>query len=161
MWGTVGISTGGKKSDLKRPRSGSLHAKPWFCNIMKWCMSFRSSGQRKAPSCAASTASFRSCVYLPVGMNEGGLGSSWGISLRGSPMILRIIRNSCGRALSTGLTFCATGLYLKAAAGGGERVVDRGSSRVELSTGRKETLLLEVLRGVVDKSEVHAGLVDV
>jgi hypothetical protein len=51
--------------------------------------------------------------------------------LKGSPIILRTILNSCGNAPITGRTFCATGLYFfpKMATGGTSMFSDRGGPR--------------------------------
>src|ERR1700761_4427720 len=123
------MSTGGKKSVRKLPRSESSHAKALLCRHMKWCIKQRSSGQRKFPVCTASTISRRSAVYRPVGVNGGGFGLSFGMSASGSPSIWRSMRNFSGSVPRTGRIFWATGLYFflayTSARGGRE---NRGSS---------------------------------
>jgi hypothetical protein len=61
-------------------------------------------------------------------MKEGGFGLRVGIFCRGSPKILRTIRNWFGRSAINGLTFCATGLYFFLR----ERSVGRGRGRDEI-----------------------------
>jgi hypothetical protein len=62
-------------------------------------------------------------------MNGGGLGFNIGISARGSPMILRTIRNLLGSSARTSRTFWETGLYLKVSkTGDGDDREDREKS---------------------------------
>ena len=102
---------GEKKSLWKWPRSGSHHANPLSWTHMKWCISVRFSGNRKSPECALSMTTLRSLVYQPVGMYGGGWVERVGISFKGSPLILWVMRNLLGSSVLTGQTLMATGLY--------------------------------------------------
>ena len=110
VWGTTGISIGGKKSSRKCLHSASVQAKPSLCNIIKWCKRSRSAGHKK-PSLALSNKSLRSCVYWPHGVNFGGFGLSVGKCSRGSPLMFLMILNFSANSPNTGLTLSATGLY--------------------------------------------------
>ena len=107
----VGISMGGKNSGLNLPRSLSSHAKALLCLPIIQCITFRSSFVRKSPVCALSICSFLSCVYLSLGTNSGGFLGNIGRPASGSPVISLSILYRSGKVPSTGLTFCATGLY--------------------------------------------------
>ena len=155
LCGTTGISTGGKKSSRKCPRSESFHAKPSWCTHMKWCMRSRSAGHRKSSGCALSMISFRSRVYLPVGSNGGGLGSNLGRVSRGSPEIVRTIRNRSGRSVNSGRTFWATGLYFFFPA---RRVASGVRVRGKTSTGSKgESMSDNENRGRIDAKGLETG----
>src|SRR3981189_354401 len=78
---------------------------------MNSCIKLRSAGHRKSPGCALLMRSRRSRVYRSVGTKGGGLGLRVGKVARGSPIILRIIRNLSGSLPMIGQTFLATGLY--------------------------------------------------
>src|SRR5271154_2910546 len=73
-------------------------------------MRSRSAGSRN-PGFSLSNRSLRSCVYRPVGKNEGGCVGRVGKVLSGSPIILRIIWNLSGSSPMTGFILRATGLY--------------------------------------------------
>src|ERR1700689_3343047 len=55
----------------------------------------------------------RAAVYRPVGVKSGGLTLRVGISARGSPTMLCVMRYLSGRSARRGRTFLATGLYLR------------------------------------------------
>ena len=78
---------------------------------MKWCISARSSGNRKSPGCALSMTALHSSVYRPVGVYGSGRVERVGISFKGSPLILWAMQNLLGSSVSTGQTLMATGLY--------------------------------------------------
>ena len=83
---------------------------------MKWCMSSRSAGQRNNSECCFSIISRRSAVYRPVGSKGGGWVLRVGIFSRGSPVMLRTMRNCSGVLVLIGRIFFATGLYFFLAA---------------------------------------------
>ncbi len=107
----IGIVMGRKYSSLNAPLSVSSQAKPAFYSILKWCMSFLSSGHRNPSLCTLSICSFLSAMYLLVGVKLGGHSLRVGISFRGSPLIFCLILNLEGSPPITGLTFCTTSLY--------------------------------------------------
>src|SRR5271170_2315877 len=79
-------------------------------------MSSRSAGHRKLPGWARSIISRLSAVYRPVGTKGGGFGESVGMSAKGSPTMLRTMRNLLGKSVITGRVLSAMGLYFRFAA---------------------------------------------
>ena len=75
------------------------------------CIKSCSAGHKKSPECTLSMRSRRSRVYRSVGTKGGGLGLRVGKVARGSPIMLRMIRNLSGSSPMIGRTFLATGLY--------------------------------------------------
>jgi len=110
MWGITGMSIGGKKSGQNRPFSVSFHANALFCWHIKSCMSACSSSHKKSPW-FLSTLSRLSNVYLPVGVNGGGVGFRVRMPCNGSPLMWWWMRYCSGSSVITGLTLSATGFY--------------------------------------------------
>jgi len=110
MWGITGMSIGGKKSGWNRPFSVLFHANALFCWHIKSCMSACSSSHKKSPW-FLSISSHLSNVYLPVGVNLGGVGFRVRMPCNGSPIMWQWIRYHSGSSAITGLTLSATSLY--------------------------------------------------
>ena len=101
-----------------------------------------------------SMIALRSREYWGVGTKDGGRGLSFGMFSSGSPVMFRTIRNRSGRFVTTGRTFCETGLYFFFV------IVKTGGieSDVKISEGEmeEESCIIEAFKA--DKNVAYCSL---